>query len=99
MKHLYRLLPGHGLSGRALGAHARTGAVDVGTATPDANAALDILAGTAANKGLLVPRLTDTQRTDPPLGVADGSQPHNNMPPYQCIGFCLALYGIYPSRN
>ncbi len=28
-----------------------------------------------------------------------GSQPHNNMQPYLVIGFCIALQGIFPSRN
>ena len=40
---------------------ARAQSVGIGTATPDASAALDV-AGTA--RGLLVPRLTQTQRTD-----------------------------------
>jgi microcystin-dependent protein len=28
-----------------------------------------------------------------------GSQPHGNMQPYTCVNFCIALYGIFPSRN
>jgi microcystin-dependent protein len=28
-----------------------------------------------------------------------GSQPHNNMQPYSTISFCIALQGIFPSRN
>ncbi|MGH3186444.1 MAG: phage tail protein [Streptosporangiaceae bacterium] len=28
-----------------------------------------------------------------------GSQPHNNMQPYLVLTFCIALTGIYPSRN
>jgi microcystin-dependent protein len=28
-----------------------------------------------------------------------GSQPHQNMPPYLVINFCIALVGIFPSRN
>lgn len=28
-----------------------------------------------------------------------GSQPHSNMQPYTAISFCIALSGIYPSRN
>ena len=28
-----------------------------------------------------------------------GSQPHNNMQPYQVINYCIALVGIYPSRS
>ncbi|RSK48136.1 phage tail protein [Hymenobacter rigui] len=30
---------------------------------------------------------------------AGGSQPHNNMQPYLALNFCIALEGIYPSRN
>lgn len=28
-----------------------------------------------------------------------GSQPHNNMPPFLTLNFCIALQGIFPSRN
>jgi len=36
-----------------------------------------------------------------PAGVTSvgGSQPHNNMGPYLVISFCIALIGIFPSRN
>lgn len=27
-----------------------------------------------------------------------GSQPHNNMPPYLTLNFCIALQGVFPSR-
>lgn len=30
---------------------------------------------------------------------AGGSQPHENMQPFLCVSFIIALYGIYPSRN
>jgi microcystin-dependent protein len=33
------------------------------------------------------------------LANTGGSQPHNNMQPYQTISFCIALQGIFPSRN
>lgn len=33
------------------------------------------------------------------VGVAGGAQPHPNMQPYTTINFCIALQGIYPSRN
>nr|WP_260625903.1 tail fiber protein [Hymenobacter sediminicola] len=33
------------------------------------------------------------------VGIAGGNQPHNNMPPYLAINFCIALEGIFPSRN
>jgi microcystin-dependent protein len=28
-----------------------------------------------------------------------GSQPHENMPPYLVLNFCIALQGIFPSQN
>ena len=28
-----------------------------------------------------------------------GSQPHENMSPYLVLNFCIALQGIFPSRN
>jgi len=31
------------------------------------------------------------------IGLTGGSQPHDNMLPYQAINFILALYGIYPT--
>lgn len=30
---------------------------------------------------------------------AGESQPHNNMPPYLVLNFCIALQGIYPPRG
>ena len=33
------------------------------------------------------------------IGVAGGSQPHNNMMPYVTLNFCIALQGIYPPRT
>jgi microcystin-dependent protein len=32
-------------------------------------------------------------------GPAGGSQPHQNLPPYLCVSFIIALEGIFPSRN
>ena len=33
------------------------------------------------------------------VGQAGGNQPHNNMQPYLVINYCIALSGVYPSRN
>lgn len=33
------------------------------------------------------------------IGAAGGSQPHDNMQPYLAINYCIALEGIFPSRN
>jgi len=33
------------------------------------------------------------------IGASGGSQPHPNMQPYLAIAFCIAIQGIYPTRN
>src|SRR5512132_2132085 len=33
------------------------------------------------------------------VGIAGGSQPHNNMQPYTGINYIICLEGIFPSRN
>ena len=33
------------------------------------------------------------------VGNAGGSQPHENRMPYLVLNFCIALVGIFPSRN
>lgn len=31
--------------------------------------------------------------------VAGGSQPHDNMMPFQCVNFIISLFGIFPSPS
>ena len=38
---------------------------------------------------------TMNNQTIQPTG---GSQPHDNMPPYLCIRFCISLFGIFPHQ-
>ena len=33
------------------------------------------------------------------MGMAGGSQPHDNLPPYLTISFIISLFGIFPSQN
>lgn len=33
------------------------------------------------------------------IGMSGGNQPHDNMQPYLVVNFCIALEGIFPSRN
>jgi len=33
------------------------------------------------------------------ISPAGGDQPHNNMPPYLTLNFCIALQGVYPPRT
>ena len=41
----------------------------------------------------------NTQLNPQSIGLAGGNQPHNNMQPYLVINFCIAMEGIFPSRN
>ena len=33
------------------------------------------------------------------IGITGSNQPHENMMPFQVVGFIIALFGIYPSRS
>jgi microcystin-dependent protein len=33
------------------------------------------------------------------IGVVGGSQPHDNLAPYQTINFVISLFGVFPSQN
>ncbi|MBX7054051.1 MAG: tail fiber protein [Pyrinomonadaceae bacterium] len=33
------------------------------------------------------------------LALSNGSQPHTNIQPYLVVNFCIALVGLFPSRN
>lgn len=33
------------------------------------------------------------------IGLAGGSQAHNNMQPYLALNFCIAVVGAFPARN
>ena len=33
------------------------------------------------------------------IGIAGNGQPHQNMQPNLALNFCIALVGVYPSRN
>ena len=33
------------------------------------------------------------------IGMAGGNQPHQNMQPYLTMNYCIALEGVFPSRN
>lgn len=54
----------------------------------------------ATTQSLLYSTTQGSQAMSPQaLGTAGSSQPHENMQPYLVISYCIALNGIYPSRN
>jgi microcystin-dependent protein len=49
--------------------------------------------------GLLYGPTADTAMNAATLSPNGGSQPHNNLQPYLVVLYCIALSGIFPSRN
>ena len=55
---------------------------------------------TPANNNVYGPAGTGpTQLAANTIGVAGGSQPHENMQPYLAVNFIIALFGLFPSQN
>jgi len=60
------------------------------TVVPDVGDPLDLVYGNASNMVDMAPGM---------LPNTGGSQPHDNMQPYITLAFCIALQGLFPSRN
>ncbi len=74
--------------------HAAMGSANAGILTDPGNG---VWAASALNGyGTSAP---DTQLSPQAVGVAGGSQPHDNMPPYLTVSFIISLFGIFPSQN
>lgn len=41
----------------------------------------------------------DVAMSSQAIGLAGGNQPHNNLPPYLALNYCIALQGVYPPRS
>ncbi len=52
-----------------------------------------------AAENVYAPLASATTLTAQTVGNAGGSQPHDNTQPYLALNFCMALQGIFPSRN
>jgi microcystin-dependent protein len=59
--------------------------------------------GNAPAMALATPFYSDgapaVQMSPAAIGVDGGNQPHENMAPYLCINFIIALFGIFPSQT
>lgn len=71
---------------------AQGSAVDADTSIPTANF-LGVQSGVYETPSNTTPLVPST------LTNAGGSQPHENMQPYLVLNFCIALQGVFPSRN
>jgi len=55
--------------------------------------------GTTRTPPPLYSSTSNTQMSPLALGISGGSLPHNNMSPYLCLTFIIALQGVSPARN
>jgi microcystin-dependent protein len=69
----------------------------LGTAVAPGNTT--VLAASTARDKVYSTASPNTTLAPQALGMAGGSQPHENMQPYQTVLFIIALQGIFPSRN
>lgn len=58
-----------------------------------------IAASSDSNQAHFRPTSDGSSLNPQAIGLAGGSQPHNIMQPYLVVNFCIALEGIFPSRN
>ena len=102
---------GPGLSPRNLGEMGGTETVTLITTQMPAHNHAAACSGNDANLGLAEGNFLATTATNTyastggsalnaaTIGSAGGSQPHNNLQPFLCVNFIIAIQGIFPSRN
>jgi microcystin-dependent protein len=75
------------------------------TATPSGTVVLGSATGVASGAPITIspyaatPPAPTVALNAAAVGLNNGGQPHNNMMPYTCLQFCIAMQGIFPSRN
>jgi microcystin-dependent protein len=67
---------------------------------PDAGSPVTAALGKSPNTQLYSSATSPLVNMNPAaIGAAGNSVPHNNMMPYLCLNFCIALQGVYPPRT
>ena len=87
------------LSPNEMPAHAHATGVNAASAATTKNPNNAIPAFTAAGSSYGTAADLTMSPSMVNVGIAGGSQPHDNMPPYLTLNWCIALEGIFPSRN
>ena len=78
--------------------HRVVGLTQPGSANvPSGNVLLSALGGQAGAIPAYAPADHPTALNAASVGPAGGTQPHDNMQPYQAVNYCIALTGLYPS--
>jgi microcystin-dependent protein len=80
--------------------NANTARSSVPTPAGELLATVDSGTPTALNKGdIYNTAAPDTSLTPASTGLAGGNQAHNNIQPFLVLRYCIALRGVFPSRN
>jgi len=74
--------------------HVLKGSADSATSTSPGNNVLAV-----AGEDLFGPLSSPTTLSANTIPNVGGSQAHENMQPYLALNFCIALQGLFPSRN
>jgi len=94
---------GPGLSSRRLGEKGGAENVKLTEAEMPSHSHLVLSSSTAdpSNTGAFATGAANTSGSAPALPVTHtgGSLPHNNVQPFGCVNFIIALYGVFPSRG
>ena len=72
-----------------------TNALNTSLTSPSAN----VPGNTSPNKIYSATTTPNTPMNPSMIGIAGGSQPHNNLQPYLVLNYCIALQGVYPPRT
>ena len=73
--------------------------VQATSATATTNTGAPNLAYARAGTAIYGPLANPTVMSPGTVALAGGSQPHENRQPYLVLNACIALQGIFPSRN
>ncbi len=68
-------------------------------ATGTADGPLDAVFAGSQEGNAYAPPGTMVNMSAAAVAPAGGGQPHNNMPPYLVLNFCIALQGVFPARS
>jgi len=80
-------------------AHSHTLTASKAAATNTGPADHVVADSTASAAKVYAPLSSATPMSPSAVGSTGGSQPHENRAPYLAVNFCIALVGVFPSRN
>ena len=69
------------------------------TAAANGNSPQNQILAQSTQRAIYYEATTTTNLAANALGSAGGSQPHDNLAPYQCISFIISLFGVFPPQS